>query len=247
MPVDIGQLLTRRAARNPDLEALVDVDQGRRLTYADLGIEIHQVYGLTECCGPACLISPDEALVRLGSTGKAFLLTEVDVVRPDGSPVAPGEPGELLVKGPHNMVGYLNQPEATAETLVDGWLHTGDVALRDAEGFVYIHDRIKDVVITGGENVYPAEVENVLLQHPGVADCAVIGMPSPRWGESPCAVVVRSDPDLAEGDVLGHCDGRLARYKIPKVALFVEAIPRNPSGKALKRLLREQFSGPAPE
>jgi acyl-CoA synthetase (AMP-forming)/AMP-acid ligase II len=186
-------------------------------------------------------------MARIGSTGRGYFLTDVRVVDAEGRDVPPGTPGEVWLRGPHNMVGYWRRPEATDETFSDGWLRTGDVAIMDADGFVTIHDRIKDMIISGGENVYPAEVENVLLSHPGVADVAVIGQPSDRWGESPFAVVVPADPDLAPGDVLGHCDGRLARFKRPKGVGFVEAIPRNPTGKALKRVLRDRFPGPAPE
>jgi acyl-CoA synthetase (AMP-forming)/AMP-acid ligase II len=215
--------------------------------YAALGIEIHQVYGLTESGGPACLISPDEAIARAGSTGKAFFHTDVRVVDDAGADVAPNVPGELWVRGPHVMLGYWNRPEATAEAIVDGWLHTGDVAMVDGEGFVYIHDRLKDLIISGGENIYPAEIENAILGHPGVAEVAVIGAPSEKWGESPVAVVVRKDPALTAEDVLGHCAGKLARFKLPKLVHFAAAIPRNPTGKALKRVLREQFPGPAPD
>jgi acyl-CoA synthetase (AMP-forming)/AMP-acid ligase II len=214
--------------------------------YAEIGVEIHQVYGLTESCGPACLISPDDALRKAGSTGKEFVHTEVRVVRPDGTDCDPDEPGEVIVRGRHVMLGYWNRPEATADAITDGWLHTGDVAIVDKEGFVYIQDRLKDMIISGGENVYPAEVENVLLSHPKIADVAVIGQPSYKWGEAPLAVVVRKDPSLTEAEVLTHCDGRLARYKLPKAVEFVDVIPRNPSGKALKRELRVQFPGPAP-
>jgi O-succinylbenzoate-CoA ligase len=213
--------------------------------YAALGIEIHQVYGLTETCGPACLIGPDDALAKAGSTGKAFFHTDVRVVSEHGRDAAPGTPGEVLVRGRHVMQGYWNRPEATAETIRGGWLHTGDVATMDEEGFVYIQDRIKDMIISGGENVYPAEVENVLLAHPGVREAAVIGQPSTKWGESPLAVVVRSDPALSAEEVLRWCDGKMARFKQPRDAVFVDQIPRNPSGKALKRLLRDQFPGPA--
>jgi len=181
--------------------------------YARLGIEIHQVYGLTESCGPACLIGPDDALAKAGSTGKAFFHTEVAVVNDRGKPIAPGEMGEVLVRGPHIMKGYWNRPDATAEAIRDGWLHTGDLASVDKEGFVYIQDRIKDMIISGGENVYPAEIENVILSHPGVKDVAVIGQPSPKWGESSVAVVVRGDPALTESAVIEHCQGKLARYK----------------------------------
>jgi acyl-CoA synthetase (AMP-forming)/AMP-acid ligase II len=145
------------------------------------------------------------------------------------------------------MAGYWNRPEETAKTIKDGWLRTGDIAVRDKDGFVYIRDRIKDMIISGGENIYPAEIEDVLLAHPGIGDAAVIGMPSAKWGESPLAVVVRIDPDLDEHAVLAHCNGKLARYKLPRRAVFTDVIPRNPTGKALKRLLREQFAIDAPE
>jgi acyl-CoA synthetase (AMP-forming)/AMP-acid ligase II len=216
-------------------------------SYADLGFEIHQVYGLTESCGPGCVIGPDDALTHIGSTGKAFFHTDIRIVDEQGADVGPGVPGEILIRGRHVMAGYWNRPEATAETITDGWLRTGDIAVRDADGFVYIQDRIKDMIISGGENVYPAEIEDVLLSHPGIADVAVLGMPSVRWGESPLAVVVRADPGLDEEAVLAHCDGRLARFKLPKRAVFTDVIPRTPTGKALKRVLREQFSFDAPE
>ncbi|MFV0309251.1 MAG: long-chain-fatty-acid--CoA ligase [Desertimonas sp.] len=209
--------------------------------YDGLGIEIHQVYGLTESCGPACLISPDEAIARAGSTGKEFFHTEVRIVDEDGNDVPPGEPGELICRGEHNMVGYWNRPEATAEAIRDGWLHTGDVAVMDADGFVYINDRLKDMIISGGENVYPAEIENVIVGHERVADVAVIGEPSERWGESPLAVVVRADDALTEAEVLEYCQGKLARYKLPRRAVFVDEIPRNPTGKPLKRVLRDEL------
>jgi acyl-CoA synthetase (AMP-forming)/AMP-acid ligase II len=213
--------------------------------YAELGIEIHQVYGLTESCGPACLISPDEALTRAGSTGKEFFFTRVRVVDEDGNDVAPGEPGEVICRGDHVMVGYWNRPEETAKAIVDGWLHTGDVAIVDKDGYVYIHDRIKDMIISGGENIYPAEIENVLLAHPSISDAAVIGQQSARWGEVPLAVVVRTDESLTVDDVLAFTQGKLARYKQPRGAVFVTEIPRNPSGKALKRILRDQYPEPA--
>ncbi len=216
-------------------------------TYRDMGIEIHQLYGLTESGGPGTIISPDDAMERIGSAGKGYFHTSIRVVNEAGEDVAPGEPGELLVKGAHIMKGYWNNPEATAETIRDGWLYSGDIALCDGDGFITIHDRVKDMVISGGENVYPAELENVIMGCPGVGDVAVIGQPSERWGESPLAVVVRKDEDLTEADVLKHCDGKLARFKQPKGAVFVDEIPRNPTGKPLKRVLREQFPGPARE
>lgn len=214
--------------------------------YADMGIPVHQIYGLTETCGPACVIDAENALTKIGSTGRAFFHTDVKVAEEDGTPCAPGEQGEVWVRGPHIMVEYWNRPEATAETIVDGWLRTGDVASQDEEGFVYIQDRIKDMIISGGENVYPAEIENVILGHADVAEVAVIGQPSERWGESPFAIVVSKRAELTAAEVLQHCDGKLARFKLPRGAAFVDSIPRNPSGKVLKRVLREQFPGPAP-
>ena len=144
------------------------------------------------------------------------------------------------------MKEYWNRADATAETITqDGWLRTGDVASVDEQGFVYIQDRIKDMIISGGENVYPAEIENLILSHPQVVEVAVIGQPSSRWGESPFAVIVKNDDALSEEDVLSFCDGKLARFKLPKGVAFIDVIPRNANGKVLKRLLREQFPGPA--
>ena len=214
--------------------------------YAGMGFEIHQVYGLTETGGPACLIAPDEAVKRAGSTGKAFFHTDVKIVDAEGNEVGPNETGEVLVRGPHVMVGYWNRPDATAETIIDGWLHSGDIAMVDADGYVYIQDRIKDMIISGGENVYPAEIENVLSGHSGIKEVAVIGMPSAKWGESPLAVVVKSEDSLTAKEVLDFCKGKLAPFKLPKGVEFIDVIPRNPTGKVLKRLLREQFPGPAP-
>ena len=214
--------------------------------YDKLGIGLLQVYGLTESCGPACLMDSANALRKPGSTGKAFFHTEVRVVDDDGNDCAPGVAGEVIVRAPHIMVEYLNRPEATADTIRNGWLHTGDVATMDDEGFVTIADRIKDMIISGGENVYPAELENALMTHPAIAEAAVIGQPSEKWGESPFAIVVRTDETLTEGDVLNYCREKLAAFKQPKGAVFIDEIPRNPSGKILKRVLREQFPGPAP-
>jgi acyl-CoA synthetase (AMP-forming)/AMP-acid ligase II len=213
--------------------------------YAKLGIEVHQIYGLTESCGPACLIDADHALKKIGSTGKAFFHTDIRVVGEAGKDCAVGEPGEVWVRGPHVMLGYWNRPEATAETIVNGWLRTGDVAVMDDDGYIFIQDRIKDMIISGGENVYPAEIENILMAHDGIAEAAVIGQPSAKWGESPFAIVVRKDNALAEKDVIEFCRGRLAGYKQPRGVAFVAEIPRNPSGKILKRVLRDRFPGPA--
>jgi len=165
------------------------------------------------------------------------------VVSKDGRDVEPGEVGEVLVAGPHIMKEYWNRPEATAEAIRDGWLHTGDLATIDDEGFVYIQDRIKDMIISGGENIYPAEIENVLLSHPKIMDVAVIGQQSQQWGETVLAVVVRQDDSVTAAEVIKYCDGKLARYKQPRGVEFIDVIPRNPTGKALKRILRDEFPG----
>ncbi len=215
--------------------------------FADMDVEIRQVYGLTETCGPACVIDGENAIKRAGSTGPAFYHTEVRVVGANGAEVPTGEVGEVIVRGRHIMKEYWNRPDATGETLKDGWLYTGDLATMDGDGFVTIQDRKKDMIISGGENIYPAEVENVILGHPKVADVAVIGQDSRRWGEVPLAIVVKADESLTEAEVLDWCQDKLARFKQPKSVKFVDEIPRNPSGKILKRLLREQFPDPAPE
>lgn len=216
--------------------------------YYELGIEIHQIYGLTETCGPACVIDSDNAMNKMGSAGQGFYHTKIRIMDESGQECDPGEPGEIWVSGAHIMKEYWNRPDATAETLTpDGWLRTGDVASMDEDGYVTIKDRLKDMIISGGENVCPAEIENIILGHPDVADVAVIGQPSKRWGESPLAVVVGKTKSLAEPDILKYCDGKLSRFKQPKGVVFIDQIPRNPSGKVLKRVLREQFPDVAAE
>jgi acyl-CoA synthetase (AMP-forming)/AMP-acid ligase II len=215
--------------------------------FHEMNIGIQQVYGLTETCGPTCLMDAENALARPESTGKAFFHTDVRIADEQGNDCPAGVAGEVLVRGEHIMTEYWNRPEATAETIVDGWLHTGDVAIMDEEGFVSIQDRIKDMIISGGENVYPAEIEGALAEHPGIREAAVIGQQSERWGESPLAIVVVTDEALTAGDVMEFCQGKLARFKQPKAVEFVSEIPRNPSGKILKRVLREQFDKNASE
>ncbi len=213
--------------------------------YADLGIEIHQVYGLTETCGPACLIGSDDALAKAGSTGKAFFHTDVRVVDENDVDVQPGEAGEVIIRGRHVMKEYWHRPEDTAQAIRNGWFYSGDVAKIDAEGFVYIQDRIKDMYISGGENVYPAEVEGVLMTHDKILEAAVIGISSEKWGEVGAAILVKSDDSATEDEILDYCQDKLARFKQPAKVYFIDEIPRNPSGKILKRVLREQFPEPA--
>ncbi|MEM1245387.1 MAG: long-chain-fatty-acid--CoA ligase [Acidobacteriota bacterium] len=214
--------------------------------YDGLGIEIQQVYGLTETCGPACLIASDDALRKAGSTGKAFFHTDVRVVDEQGNDVPADGDGEVIIRGRHIMKEYWNRPEATAEAIRGGWFHSGDVARIDADGFIYIQDRIKDMYISGGENVYPAEVEAVLMSHPKVLEAAVIGVPSEKWGESGAAILVKEDESVTSEEILQFAQDKLARFKQPVIVHFIEEIPRNPSGKILKRVLREQFPEAAP-
>jgi len=210
--------------------------------YAEIGIAVTQVYGLSETCGPACVVGPDDIGKNPASTGKPFFHTSVRVVRDDGSEAPVGEPGEVWVAGRHLMKEYWHRPEETREVLAGGWLHTGDIGFFDDAGMLTICDRKKDMIISGGENVYPAEIESALLEHPAVADAAVIGVSDERWGERPLAIVVRRSEEVSAEDLLGWCRERLAAFKVPKDVEFANEIPRNPSGKILKRLLRERYA-----
>jgi fatty-acyl-CoA synthase len=209
--------------------------------YQDRGLVFLQGYGLTESSPSALFLRAAESTRKAGSAGTPCFFTDVRVVGRDGHDVAAGEPGEVLLHGPNVMTGYWGRPEETAAVLsADGWLRTGDVAVRDADGFLHIRDRVKDMIISGGENVYPAEVEDALHRHPAVADCAVIGVPDERWGEVGRAVVVANDP-VAPEELLRFLDGRIARYKIPKSVVFADALPRTASGKLRKGVLRAAY------
>jgi len=215
--------------------------------YKDVGIDVTQAFGMTEACGSLCMVGPEDGMRKAGTVGKAYFHTELRIVDSDGNDLPPGEAGEIIARSPTIMKEYWNRPEDTAEAIRDGWYHTGDIGVQDEEGFITIKGRIRDMVISGGENVYPAEVEMVLMQHPGILDAAVIGQESRKWGESPFAVIVPKSPDLTEKDILSHCNGKLARFKLPKGVVFVDELPRNATGKVLKWILRERFPGPARE
>ncbi len=202
-----------------------------------------QVYGLTETTGAITALTHEHHRgPRLLSCGRPMFGQEIRVVGPRGEDLPAGEVGEVVYRGPGVMAGYWRQPEETAAVLHEGWLHTGDAGCLDADGFVYIRDRIKDMIVSGGENVYPAEVEGVLAAHPAVADCAVIGVPDERWGEAVKAIVVRRPgTGVTEEELIAWTRGRLAGFKRPRSVDFVESIPRNPSGKILKRELRQPY------
>ncbi len=178
----------------------------------------------------------------LRSCGRAVFGTEIRIVDAKGKTLPNGEIGEIVARGPQLMKGYWKRDEATASTIVDGWLHTGDAGRMDDEGYVYIQDRVKDMIISGGENIYPAELENVLMSHPQIADAAVVGAPSEKWGEIPVAVLVSGgNPELTPEELVEFCRDKLAGYKIPRAVEYVDALPRNPTGKILKKDLRAQF------
>lgn len=210
--------------------------------YAERGILIQQGFGMTETGPTVFLIDRDHALTKAGSVGKPQMHVAVRIVDRQGRDVLAGQMGELLIKGPGVTPGYWQLPEMTAEAIEDGWLHSGDVARVDEDGYYYIVDRWKDMFISGGENVYPAEVENVLYQMEEIAEVAVIGVPDTQWGEVGKAVVaLKPGAALTEGQVIRFCQGKIARYKIPKSVVFVDQLPRNPAGKVLKTDLRRQF------
>jgi long-chain acyl-CoA synthetase len=213
-----------------------------------IGCEFQQVYGMTETTGSITqLESIDHDPVArpelLRSCGKPYPWVELRIVGKDGADFPVGAVGEVWTRSTQNMLGYWNNPEATAESLTDdGWLKTGDAGYLDEDGYLYLHDRMKDMIVSGGENVYPAEVENVLMTHPAIDDVAVIGVPDQRWGEAVKAIVVpAAGAEPAEADLIAYARERLGGFKLPKSVDFAEALPRTPSGKLLKRALREPY------
>ncbi len=206
-----------------------------------------QMYGMTETSGTIVALPPEdhdpEGNERMRSAGKALTGVELAILDENGAPLPPRAVGEIATRSAANMTGYWNLPDATAATLSDdGWLRTGDAGYLDEDGFVYIHDRVKDMIITGGENVYPAEVENALYEHADIADVAVIGVPDAKWGEAVKAcIVLKPGAKLTADDVIAHAKAHIASYKCPKSVDFLDALPRNPSGKILRRALRDQY------
>jgi fatty-acyl-CoA synthase len=215
--------------------------------WEERGVALQQGYGMTETSPAVLTLDREDAVRKAGSSGKPVLHTEVRIVRPDGAEAGVGELGELWVRGPNVTPGYWNRPDANASSFTDGWLHTGDATRIDADGFYYIVDRWKDMYISGGENVYPAEVENVLHQIAGIAEAAVIGVADPQWGEVGMAIVaVRPGHAVTEAGIHAHCAANLARFKCPRLVRFVDALPRNATGKIHKPTLRKNFAAPAP-
>ncbi len=210
-----------------------------------MGARFTQLYGLTETVGGGTFLPPEAhepSWGKLRSCGVPYPGTIVRTVDEDGAPTGPNEVGEIVIKSDFVMKGYWNRPDATAEAIRDGFFHTGDAGYFDEDGFLFIYDRVKDMIVSGGENVYPAEVENAIFGHPGVADVAVIGVPSEKWGEEVKAIVVKApDSEPTEEDVIAWARERIAAYKCPKSVDFIEGLPRNPSGKILRKDLREPY------
>ena len=242
-PRDLSSVRTIGYGASPISEATLI-----RVLAAFPGVEFVQAYGMTEVSASATLLGPDCHTVegrkrgKLRSAGRALPSVEVKIVDPDDQEVPRGTVGEVVVRGPTVMLGYWNRPEETQATLRGGWMHTGDGAYMDDEGYIFIVDRLKDMIVSGGENVYCAEVEGAVSQHPAVAACAVIGIPSDRWGEVAHAVVVlKPGHTVVAEDLIAHCRTMIAGFKCPRSVAFVDALPLSGAGKVLKTKLREPF------
>jgi acyl-CoA synthetase (AMP-forming)/AMP-acid ligase II len=255
VPAAMQIVLRQSHAREVDYSRLRNILYGASPIPLDLmreaidvfGCGFVQMYGMTETTGTIVALPPEDhdpaGTPRMRSAGKALPGIEIKIIDDAGAEVACGVVGEIATRSPMNMKGYWNLPEATAATLsADGWLRTGDAGYMDEAGYVYIHDRVKDMIISGGENIYPAEVENALYSYPKVADVAVIGVPDEKWGEAVKAMVVLKPGQTAsEEELIGFARTQIAAYKCPKSVDFIEALPRNPSGKILRRELRAPF------
>ena len=210
-----------------------------------MGARFTQVYGLTETTGGGTYLPPeahDPSWGKLRSCGVPYPSTIIRCVDGDGNPVATGEVGEIVIQSDFVMKGYWNRPEATEDAIRDGFFHTGDAGYFDEDGFLFIHDRVKDMIVSGGENVYPAEVENAIFGHPDVADVAVIGVPDEKWGEAVKAIIVpKEGTSPTPEDIIAWAREKIAGYKCPKSVDYIEALPRNPSGKILRKDLREPY------
>ncbi len=252
VPAQIGALMTSPRWESVDLSSLRMITTGSTLVPRALidavharGIPLVQVYGATETAPIATYLMTHDCKRKAGSAGKAATHCDIRLVDDRDRDVASGERGEVLVKGPAVMTGYWDDVQATEEALRGGWFHSGDIGHLDDEGYLYIDDRKKDVIISGGENIYPAELENVLAECPEIVEAAVVGRPDDRWGEVPVVVAVREAESTVDAEnVRALFDGRIARYKHPQDVIFVDFLPRNAMGKIQKDTLREQVSKP---
>ena len=208
--------------------------------YAAKNMQVVQGYALTESCGGGTLLLGEDALRKVGSAGRATMFADVRVRSDDGVISERGE-GEVVIKSDFLLKEYWNRPDATRGAFDNGWFRTGDIGEIDDDGYLYIKDRMKDMIISGGENIYPAEIESVMIGIPGVTEVAVIGLSDEKWGEIACAIVVADQSEVSQQQIVEFCGARLARYKLPKKVIFADEIPRNPSGKILKRVLRDKY------
>jgi acyl-CoA synthetase (AMP-forming)/AMP-acid ligase II len=251
VPALINMVLQHPALATTDLSRLEMVYYGAspiseevlRRAQTAFGADLTQLYGATETIGLGTNLPPQAHHGKLlRACGVASKEVEVRVMT-DGREAAPNEVGEIEIRSEGVMKGYWNRPEATAAAIdAEGWYKTGDAGFFDEDGYLFIHDRVKDMIVSGGENVYPAEVENAIFSHPDVADAAVIGVPDERWGEAVKAIVVlRAGASADPASIIAHCRERIAAYKSPKSVDFIDVLPRNPSGKVLRRELREPY------
>lgn len=258
-PTMLAMLLESGLADQYDLSSLENIGYGasamplevlRRARAKFPGVGFGTGFGMTELAGNVMGLSKDdlaraavEGLPIVSSVGKQLPLSRVRVLREDNTDVAPNEPGEIVVKGDQVLKGYWNNEKATKESFIDGWFRTGDVGRWDEDGYLYIVDRKKDMILTGGENVYPREVEEALYEHPAIAEVAVIGTPDAKWGESVVAVVRCAEgQEVSPGEVIAFCKERIASYKKPRFVAYVTELPKNASGKILKRELRDRIA-----
>ncbi|WP_053360370.1 o-succinylbenzoate--CoA ligase [Bacillus sp. FJAT-27251] len=204
------------------------------------GIPVYQSFGMTETSSQFATLSPEYSLSKLGSAGKALFPNQIMIADEQGNELPCMAEGEILVKGPNVTKGYLHREQETQANIREGWLHTGDIGYIDSQGFLYVLDRRSDLIISGGENIYPAEIEGVLMSHPGIIDAGVVGVEDPAWGQVPAAFIVRrEESSVTERDLITFCLERLAKYKVPKSIAFMDELPRNGAKKLLRRKLRE--------
>jgi len=215
-------------------------------TVHERGVPLIQVYGSTETAPIAAYVRREDAKRKAGAAGLPALYCALRIVDDNGRDIAPGENGEILVRGPNVMLRYWNAPEATAMALCDGWYHSGDIGHLDAEGYLYVVTRKSDMIISGGENIYPAEIENILMEHAAIGEACVVGCPDARWGEAVvAAVVLKPHARLNAADVLALLEGRIARYKLPRAVRFMDNLPRTALGKVQREELRAVLTATA--
>lgn len=250
VPAQLTAMMARPRWREADLSSLRVVTTGSTIVPASFvhrvherGLRMIQIYGSTETCPVAAYQRVDAAERKAGSAGLPALHCDLRIVGPDGRDVRRGENGEILVRGPNILCEYFGAPETTAAALKDGWYHTGDVGHFDEDGYLYVVSRKDDMIISGSENVYPAEIENILLESPAISEASVVGRPDPRWGEAIVAVVVPAPgTKMTAADVLAQLEGRVARYKYPREIVFADALPRNALGKVMKDRVRAEVA-----